>query len=709
MDPLELGGVLFAMVAFGAAAVAARRRRADVGWWAWAWAVLIVAGLALEIGGEWVLARAGGAVLAVVFPAMQLAGALEFTERRVPRWLIPAFLGLACVRLAVVAAGYEPWSHMAVVPVEVAALVCAAWLVLRPKPKRRLSPFEWIIGLGFVVISGAELIDAVLDTRGVGVSWSVWLVIGIPVGSCQVFAIFDRMQHQLASSVDERERALRAVEESNERFRAIAEEAEDVILEAHAGRGILYANPRFYGVLGYEPESVLGRPITDFAWDPEEFPSRADLDAEGGRVFGPVRMRHRDGSPRWMETSTRSYRRNGDLHLVLIARNVTDRLRSDEERRKAQKLESLGLMAGGIAHDFNNLLVGILGNADLARIDLEPGHPASSPVKLVIEAAEQAAQLTQQLQAYAGASPHELRRVDLSAEIQAQSDLVRTAVGDRARLELALGKGLPAVEADPGLLFQVVLNLAVNGADACGESGGTVRVATGRVRIESADLVPACGSLSTGDYVYVEVEDDGQGIEESTRERIFDPFFTTNTTGRGLGLAVVHGIVRTLGGAMLVESSPGKGSRFRLLLQIGGAPAAVRQPPRSARLEGTETLLVVDDDAIVLGVMGDALRSCGYEVLTASTGAQAIHAVTSHGIDLVLLDAVMPGESGEQILSKLRDVDPDVRVLLVSGYAEAEAMRRFARSGLVSGFLAKPFTRDVLAGRVRDVLDAPDD
>jgi PAS domain S-box-containing protein len=513
------------------------------------------------------------------------------------------------------------------------------------------------------------------------------------------------MQHQLSASLAERERALRAIGESNERFRAIAEQADDVILEANPTRGILYANPRLSEVLGYTYDEVLGRHIGDFAWDPDDFPTRSDLMARRRMRFGPVKVRHMDGSPRWMETSTGYYERDGAPHLVVVARDVTQRLQIEEKRRKVQKLESLGLMAGGIAHDFNNLLVGILGNADLAQSDLSSGHPARLLLKQVIEAASQAARLTQQLQAYAGASPFELRRVGLSEEIRARADLVRTAVDERASLELELEADLPAVEADPGLLLQALMNLAVNGAEACDEVGGTVSIRTGRTRIRDSHPAPATGSVAPGEYVYVEVEDDGHGIEESMRDRIFDPFFTTNETGRGLGLAVVHGVVKSLRGALFVDSTPQHGSRFRLLLPISGPSAAAPPARKPANSQGTETLLVVDDNASVLEMMRAGLQRCGYDVLTASSGARAMQIATSREIDLVLLDAVLPGESGEQIFEQLRALNPNIPVLLVSGYAEAEAMRRFAHGGSFSGFLAKPFTREVLAERVRELLD----
>ncbi len=705
MQPLELAGIALAVSALGVVVLVARRRRADFGWWIWAWAVLVAAGIGLQLGAEWAPARAGGAFLAVLFPGMQLAGSFEYAERTVPRWLIPGFVALAVARLLVAAAGFETHSHLAVVAFELAALLAAAVVILRARREGGVSPIEWVIVVGFAVIGAAELIDAILDTRGAGVSWPVWLAIGVPIGSCQAIATFERLQHQLSVSVAERERALQQVEDGNERFRAIADEADDVILEATPERGILYANPRLHEVLGYAPEEVLGSRISDFAFDRSEFPKREDLLGQRRQLLGPVRVRHRDGSPRWMETSLRSYQRGDEMHLVVIARDVSERLRSDEQARKAQKLESLGLMAGGIAHDFNNLLMGILCNIDLARLELPVGHPALEFVKRALDASEQAAQLTRQLQAYAGSSPLQLRSLDVTKEIRSKADLLHTAVGERATLELDLAEGLPAVEADSGLLLQAVLNLVINAAEACEDSGGVVRVVTGLARIDSADTSPASGQLGPGAHVFVEVQDDGPGVHESIRDRMFDPFFTTHATGRGLGLAVVHGVVKTLRGGMTLDSAPDGGARFRLLLKISGG-SAVAGPGLVARtVEGQERVLLVDDDAIVLDATRAALERHGYEVVTAASGERAKQVVREQEIALILLDAVMPGERVEEILGELHALVPGAPVLVISGYAEADAMRQLAQSGAVSGFLAKPFTSAVLAARVRELLD----
>jgi len=710
MNPIEITGLALAVFVFAIAASILGRRLDAVGCWAWAWTVLIAAGLLLESGADWPAARATGAFLAVLFPGLQLAGAFEYLDRRVPRWLLPGFLVIAATRVAVGAVGYAAQSHLAVVGFELWALLAAASMIYRSGAGHALEPKGWLLIVGFMMCAFLEATDAVLDlgiATGAGVSWTVWLGIGIPIGGSQIVLTFDHLQHRLAKSLFERERALEALEESNERFRAIAEHAHDLIVESNASSGIRYVNPQFCATLGYTPEEVLGRHIADFAWDKNDFPSRSDLVGKREFFFPRARIRHRDGTPRWIESSARTYLRDREAHIVLIARDVTERRLADERLRKAQKLESLGLMAGGIAHDFNNLLTGILGNADLALLHLEADQPAREFVEQVIASSELAAELTRQIQAYSGSSPFEVRSMDVSKEIRRRSELLHTAVGDRLTLEFDLADGLPAVEADPTVFAQVLMNLILNAAEACGEGPGLIRVATGRIRIGGQAPVPVTGSLEDGEYVFVEVADTGHGVDDSIRDRLFDPFFTTKETGRGLGLSVVHGVVTMLRGAMTIDSTPEKGALFRLFLPTTQQVIIDESSPRPTLL-GRDGILVLDDNVTVLAVVREALERYGYRVFIAENGTQAEQLMAEHGaqIAMVLLDAVLQGELSEQVLDRLQRLRPNVPVLLMSGYDQVEAMTRFAEGRHIAGFLSKPFSSESLVSRVRATLDS---
>jgi PAS domain S-box-containing protein len=371
--------------------------------------------------------------------------------------------------------------------------------------------------------------------------------------------------------------------------------------------------------------------------------------------------------------------------------DITDRKRMEEQIRQAQKLESVGLLAGGVAHDFNNLLVGILGNASLAQ-DLIPADHAIRPLlESVARAGEQAANLTRQMLAYSGKGRFVVETLDLSEVVREIVPLARMSLTKRIELRLDTRPGLPPIEADRTQVQQVVTNLVINAGEAIGTEPGHIAIMTGLRR-----------SVDGGaDFVFLEVRDTGCGMSEEIRSRVFDPFFSTKFTGRGLGLAAVHGIMRGHGGSISVESTPGAGSTFTALFPAS-AKVVARTNGRAALPAsdaGRGTVLVVDDEPVVRDMAAAALKRFGYEVLLAEDGWQALDVMREHrdGISVVLLDLSMPGLDGEQALPELRKLSPDVAVLVSSGFSETEAMRVFAGQN-VAGFVQKPYTvRQLLA------------
>jgi CheY-like chemotaxis protein len=367
------------------------------------------------------------------------------------------------------------------------------------------------------------------------------------------------------------------------------------------------------------------------------------------------------------------------------------------------------VLAGGVAHDFNNLLTGILGNASLALDGTPPRHPNRELLDDVVRAAERAADLTRQLLAYAGKGRFIVRAVDLSEMVRDISELMFVSVPRHVQLRLELSDALPAIEADPGQLQQIVMNLILNGAEAIGTEPGTVVVRTSAQHVDESFIgtFPGEGwSLSAGPHVLLEVHDTGCGMSRETMARIFDPFFTTKFTGRGLGLSAVQGVVRSHRGALRVRSEPGQGTTFNILLPAHAAVSAEGVPDTSARdLTGTGTILIVDDEDIVRDTACHTLERFGYRTLAASNGAEAVAVfrVKRQEIDAVLLDLTMPVMGGEEALRELSAIDPSVRVLLSSGYNEMEAVQRFAGKGL-AGFVQKPYTAAALAGGVKRVL-----
>ncbi|HSR54274.1 MAG TPA: PAS domain S-box protein [Acidobacteriota bacterium] len=400
-----------------------------------------------------------------------------------------------------------------------------------------------------------------------------------------------------------------------------------------------------------------------------------------------------------------------------IVIDISDQKRAEEERRKlqeqvlhAQKLESLGVLGGGIAHDFNNLLMGILGNASLALAELPSSSPAQSRIEAIETTAQRAAELTSQLLAYSGKGKFVLRHLNLSEVAEEMTQLLHVSVSKKAVLRSDLDSHLPPIEADPAQIRQIVMNLITNASDALGPQGGSIRISTSLRQCSSSDLASPWLSQqpSAGSYVCLEVTDSGCGMGNETLKKIFDPFYSTKFTGRGLGLAAVLGIVRSHHASIQVESRPDRGTTFRILFPAQQAQAS-SQSAVEGRREGEdaasqECILVVDDDGSIRELAAHMLEKNGYAVLTAKGGSQAIdlYRRQGHSISLVLLDMTMPQMDGKQTFRELLKLDPEVRVVLSSGYNE-ESVGELMEEGL-SGFLQKPYRPRDLLQTVRRAL-----
>ena len=403
--------------------------------------------------------------------------------------------------------------------------------------------------------------------------------------------------------------------------------------------------------------------------------------------------------------------------LVVVIRDVSLVRRAELEKvefarrlQETQKLESLGLLAGGIAHDFNNLLTSVLGNVGLARLDLDPDSPALGPLGQIEKTAVRAADLCRQMLAYSGKGRYEVRRIDISHLVEETTGILRLAISKKAVLKLQLSRALPTVMADATQLHQILMNLVINASDALRDGSGFIRIDTGLQRIEQESLPTLVGGADAapGDYVYLEVSDNGCGMDEATAARIFDPFFTTKFTGRGLGLAAVLGIVRGHCGAIQLSSEPGEGTTFRLLLPAASGPAESEAAPETMAesWSGSGTLLVADDEDTVRAVAARILEKIGFEVDLAGNGREAValFAADPDRYRAVLLDLTMPQMDGEQAFREIRLLRPEARVLLMSGFSSHEAVNRFAGQGL-GGFVPKPFGAEQLRAAVRDLLE----
>ncbi len=389
------------------------------------------------------------------------------------------------------------------------------------------------------------------------------------------------------------------------------------------------------------------------------------------------------------------------------AKLLEQQRRAEEQMRNAQKLESLGVLAGGIAHDFNNLLVGVLGNAGLALLELPQDAPARQAIRDIELSAQRAAELTRQMLAYSGRGSFRLEPVDLSAVVEAMTQLLRGVISKQAQLSLRLTRDLPAVVADATQLRQVVMNLITNASDALDDRMGTITLETGVIEADRQVLASTYldEALRAGQYVYIDVSDTGAGMDAATSARIFEPFFTTKFTGRGLGLSAVLGIVRGHRGAIALRSTPGGGTTFRVMLPASASvvPLSTRPLPL-ALARGSGRVLLVDDEEAVRGVARRVLERCGFDVVEATSGEDALarYQEQPEGVAAVVLDLTMPGLGGEATFRELRRLRPDLPVVLSSGYVPDEGS---TLAGIP--FLAKPYRPTELVDAVKGAMTKP--
>jgi PAS domain S-box-containing protein len=418
----------------------------------------------------------------------------------------------------------------------------------------------------------------------------------------------------------------------------------------------------------------------------------------------------------WVRTTGRGESKDGQVvRLHGSYQDISKQKKADEDRQKlqlkmleAQKLESLGVLAGGIAHDFNNLLTVILGNTSLAREDPASVSEALNQIEV---ASQRAAALCRQMLAYAGKGRFTIEVVDLKAVVEDTVQLLKLSISKNATIHFSFAPETLPIEADPSQVRQVIMNLVINASEALGGANGriTIQTTSGTWTKEQLREGRLGQDLAPGDYVGLEVEDNGSGMSAETMSRIFDPFFTTKFTGRGLGLAAVVGVVRAHKGALFVKSTLGRGTTFRILFPRSQAklnkPATTPSTRSGFGEKDQGTILVVDDEPHVRSVAGALLQRNGYTVAMAADGYEALALALAHGarFTAVLLDLTMPGLDGPGTLKELRVLNPTLPVLLMSGFSESDVRKRMPGDPYIS-FLPKPFTADDLIQKLRELL-----
>jgi PAS domain S-box-containing protein len=502
--------------------------------------------------------------------------------------------------------------------------------------------------------------------------------------------------------------------ESEERFRTMFESAPTATMLLGVDGSVMAVNRSLEALLGYTEEEFRTLRVTDHM--------HVDDREKGSELYAELVRGDRDSYRREARFVTKDGRtvithfaaalvRDADEkpdYVIGMAEDVTQQKQLEDQLRQSQKLEAIGRLAGGVSHDFNNMLTAIGGYTAFALEHADEGSPLRSDLDEISKATERAALLTRQLLAFSRKQVLTPELLDLNEIVVELQTMLRPLIGEDIVLSMKLDPALGQIEADPGQLQQVVMNLVVNARDAMPD-GGALSIETANV-----DVVDELGegSIAPGRYVTLTVRDAGDGIDEATLSQIFEPFFTTKDSdkGTGLGLSTVYGIVKQSGGFIAVESEVGVGSEFTMYLrratdvrqprsEATPPPAPVPVPPDAAG----KTVLVVEDENVVRGLVKQVLEGVGFDVLVARNGEEAFALAAKHHIDVLLSDLMLPKLGGHEVADRLRSSDPELKVLYMSGYAESGL---FSDGVLPPGtaFLEKPFTFSELTGKVQELL-----
>jgi PAS domain S-box-containing protein len=681
-----------------------------------------------------------GQYLALAFATPSLLWfILVYTRQRLPR-LMAAFTAYYAVSFLLLLTLPDPWvltgrvselsvtlpwgglmtyresTHGAVVNAEIGASLLATLLVggvalryawrARGEDRLRSRRLLWAVA----VLTLGAVNDAAVAKR---------LYSFIYVVEYAYLGVVLLMTYAMSTAVIDGARMRAAAKRSQQRLQRIFDHVQDVYIETNLDGIILELSPSAEAWLG-PVEQLKGTSVNDLYADARDRDELlAALKDEGTVRDRELRVRLPTGTI--IDCAlTAAFTRDddtGETRVVGSLRDITARKRAEEDRARlerqvqhSQKLESLGILAGGIAHDFNNLLTGILGSTELARLDSDDPDALREHLQLVCKASLQASELCRQMLAYSGKGRVVVEPLDLNQVAEAMRELLRASVSKRLTLSWELGDDLHTVVADGAQLRQILLNLVVNAAEAIGNAPGRIIIRTYTVHLTPGDLSSEylIGGLPDGRYVCLEVSDTGCGIDQDTRNKIFDPFFSTKFAGRGLGLAVVLGIVRSHRGTIQVSSEPGRGSVFRVLLPASDAPASplLERTEDPREWQGSGLVLLADDEEGVRKVGQRMLERLGDEVRLAENGSEAIEAFSAAAADYVLVvaDVTMPGQPGPAVARAIRRLRPDVPVLLTSGYSADDTMDGLGPGDRV-GFIHKPFTWEVFAAKVRSAIE----
>jgi PAS domain S-box-containing protein len=517
----------------------------------------------------------------------------------------------------------------------------------------------------------------------------------------------------VAWNITERKLTEEALKESEEKYRQIIENSQDLIYTIGPEGKFLFISPAISQLLGYDEATLIGRPFQTMVHPDDVAACEESLRQTIKGIRNPgfqYRIRHVSGNWRWFNSRGGIVYDNLGNYLYFqgVARDITDQFRLEEQLRQAQRMEAVGRLAGGVAHDFNNLLTTILGNAQMALMDMVKDDPLYATMNEIREAGDRAARVTGQLLAFSRKQVFQLEVTDLNEAVSEINKILRRLIGEDIELQTILSPTLGLVEADVGQIEQVIMNLAVNARDAM-PGGGKLTIETANADLDEA-YVAGHVAATSGPYVILSISDTGTGMSTEVQSHVFEPFFTTKEKGKGtgLGLSTVYGIVKQSRGYIWVYSEEGQGTTFKIYLPRVDK-ADKKEKGKGIKEEvrgGSETVLVVEDEESVRNLAMRILQGYGYQVLTAANGQEALEIFERHDgpIHLILTDVVMPRMSGKELAVRMGDLQPGIKVLFMSGYTD----NAIVHHGILDkgiAFIQKPFTPEGLARKVNEVLE----
>ena len=655
-----------------------------------------------------------------------LAGTYEFSRRRAfaSTWFWPTLLvalvagvGLTFAWIGDPTAMDQRYYARVGVRVFAAGLAFGGSALWLARDLRRGAPVRWVLPAALLLYGATQVATFYWALPLTALTPEGDLALRIALSVLEVFLQLliglGMVLWLLDKEGEERQQDWQRLAESEERYRSLAESATDAIITLDSDGAITFANSAASTTFGYRSDEMLGQSVAMLMPESDRdlhLTNLARYQETGQRTlsWNAVRLtgRHKSGRDIPVEASLTEHTAAGARKLTAIMRDLSERQRLEEQLLQAQKMQALDRLAGGIAHDFNNLLMAIGGNAELAGSHLDPAHPARSGMLEIRRAAERAGELTSKLLAFTRKQPIQPQRLDLNVAVSELGAMLARLISEDIAIEIRLTKEPAWVDADPGLIDQVLLNLAINARDAM-RGGGRLTLSTSIVTFdERVKALNAAGR--PGSFVCVRVTDTGTGIDPQHLPSIFEPFFTTKDVGKGtgLGLATTYGVARQHGGWVEVESEVGMGTTFRVFLPRQEAPDATAVGPAALPPigGGRETILLVEDEPQVRAVIRRVLTTYGYTILEAPDGPAGlvIWEARGHEIDLLLTDVVMPrGMTGPDLAAALRRDRPHLRVIFMTGY---QAEVDLDRIGADAPLLRKPFSLAELARTVEDTL-----